>query len=147
MTRNLLISLTLLAGAGVYAADAAGTVSATKGLQLNGQTVPVAGTKQWPVSSGDDVKSDAVPVVLTMKDGSRIVLGKHSQAKLEAGTVRLLTGTMRYELAQQSTLQVAVKGDVLLSRTGVASTVANGVAPVVPVAAAETLPAVSRRMP
>ncbi len=37
MTRNLLISLALLAGGGVYAADAAGTVIATKGLQLNGQ--------------------------------------------------------------------------------------------------------------
>ena len=98
---------------------------------------------------GDGLKSDATPVVLTMKDGSRIVLGKHSEAKLEAGMVRLVAGTMQYELAQRSTLRVAVKGEVLQNRTGLASTVANAAAPVVPATtpATEALPPVSRRKP
>ena len=143
MSMAILLSSAALAAAG----DAAGTVSATKGLQLNGQAVPVAGTKQWPVRSGDELKSEAAPVVLTMRDGSRIVLGKHSQAKLEAGTVRLMTGTMQYELTQKSTLNVAVKGDVLQSRTGVASTVANQAGPVVQTPSTEELPPVSRRKP
>ena len=143
----ILMAIFLSSAALVVAGDAAGTVSATKGLQLNGQAVPVAGTKQWPVSSGDELKSDAAPVVLTLNDGSRIVLGKHSQAKLEAGTVRLMTGTMQYELTQKSTLQVAVKGDVLQSRTGVASTVANQAGPVVQTPATVALPPVSRRQP
>lgn len=130
------------------AAEAAGTVSAAKGLRLNGHSVPVAGTKSWPVGAGDDLKSETAPVVLTMKDGSKIVLGKNSQAKLESGTVRLLTGTMQYELAQQSTLQVAVKGDMLPARTGLASTVANPVTPIAAaMPAAEALPKVSRRRP
>jgi len=98
-------------------------------LQLNGQAVPVAGTKVWPVTTGDTLQSDTMPVLLTMKDGSKIVLGKRSQAKLEAKTVRLLTGTMQYTLAQASTLQVAVQGDVLTPRSGVASTVRNPVTP------------------
>ena len=149
MIRTLVITSVLTAGAALAAADAAGTVSAAKGLQLNGQAVPVAGTKQWPVSMGDGLKSDAAPVVLTMKDGSRIVLGKHSEAKLEAGMVRLVAGTMQYELAERSTLRVAVKGEVLQNRTGLASTVANAAAPVVPATtpATEALPPVSRRKP
>ena len=153
MRLNKIITTALLACAVMAAAEAAGTVSAAKGLQLNGQAVPVAGTKQWPVSAGDELKSDAAPVVLTMKDGSRMVLGKHSAAKVEAGTVRLVAGTMQYELAQGSTLRVAVKGEVLQSRTGVASTVASAAAPAVPVVpvaltpATEDLPPVSRRKP
>ena len=136
------------------AAEAAGTVDAAKGLQLNGQTVPVEGTRRWPVGTGDELKSDEAPVVLTMKDGSRIVLGKQTRAKLEAGTVRLLAGTMQYTLAAKSPLQVAVKSDVLTARTGLASTVSNPVAPVAPVMqleplaeASQTLPAPSRRRP
>jgi hypothetical protein len=124
-------------------------VSATKGLQLNGKSVPVEGTKSWPVDAGDVLKSDAAPVVLTMKDGSKVILGKNSQAKLDNGTVRLLDGTMRYELAQQSTLRVAVNGDVLTARTGLASTAVAPVAPVAvsSVATTEVLPPVSRRKP
>jgi len=150
MTIKKHIAFTVLAlGTVALAADTAGMVSATKGMQLNGKSVPVAGTKSWPVDAGDVLKSDAAPVVLKMKDGSKIILGKNSQAKLEAGTVRLLDGTMQYELAQQSTLQVAVKGDVLSARTGLASTV---VAPVAPAAisstvATEVIPPVSRRKP
>lgn len=135
----------------VFGADATGSVSATNGLHLNGKAVPVAGTKAWPVSSGDELKSDAEPVVLTMKDGSRIVLGKNSTAKLDGSTVRLMTGTMQYALAGQSNLQVAVKSDVLSARAGVASTI-PGSAQAAPVAVTPTavktaLPPVSRRLP
>ena len=133
----------------VAAAEMAGTVSATKGLQLNGQTVPVAGTKQWPVNDGDSLKSDAAPVVLTMKDGSRVVLGASSQAKLEAGTIRLVSGTMQYQLAQRSTLQVAVKGEAVANRAGVVSTVTA--APVAPMVSTtvqtENVLPISRRKP
>lgn len=148
MKTNLLAGV-ILAGAALGAAEMSGTVSAAKGLQMNGQVVPVAGTKSWPVGSGDVLKSDAAPAVVTMKDGSKLILGKNSQAKLENGTVRLLDGTLQYELAQRSTLQVAVKGDVLPARTGVASTVGAQVAPaaVTPTVTAETLPPVSRRKP
>jgi hypothetical protein len=143
------VTLLFSFGSILCATDTAGMVSATKGMQLNGKPVPVAGTKSWPVDAGDVLKSDAAPVVLKMKDGSRIVLGKNSQAKLESGTVRLLDGTMQYELAQQSTLQVAVKGDVLPARTGLASTIVAPVAPaaVTSVVTTEDLPPVSRRKP
>jgi hypothetical protein len=148
--KKLLVAGVLVAGAALSAAEMAGSVSAAKGLQMNGQAVPVAGTKSWPVASGDVLKSDAAPAVVTMKDGSKLILGKNSQAKLENGTVRLLDGTMQYELAQQSKLQVAVKDEVLPARTGLASTVAAPVAPVVTTQAAEVVvapPPVSRRKP
>ena len=109
----------------------------------------MAGTKSWPVSAGDVLASDATPAVLTMKDGSKIVLGKKSQAKLENGTLRLLSGTMEYTLADRSTLQVAVKGDILPARTGVASTTGSQVAPAVSTSTVttEALAPVSRRKP
>lgn len=148
MRVKCLLALLLTTGGVMLAGDSMGSVSAAKGLEMNGQAVPVAGTKEWPVGAGDELRSDAAPVVLTMKDGSRFVLGAKSQAKLETGVVRLMSGTMRYELGQRSELRVAVKSDVLAGRTGVASTVAN---PVTPVAAARagaeaTLP-ISRRRP
>jgi len=139
----------LASGIAMSAADTSGSVAAVKGLQLNGNSVPVEGTKAWPVEAGDELKSNAAPVVLTMRDGSKVVLGKNSRAKLEAGTIRLIDGTMQYQIAQESKLQVAVKGEVLPARSGVASTVVNPVAPAVvtTTAAAENLPPVSRRRP
>lgn len=149
MGRKFTVAIFIFSGLAMLAAEAAGNVSATKGLQLNGQAVPVAGTKSWPVAAGDVLASDATPAVLTMKDGSKIVLGKKSQAKLDNGTVRLLSGTMEYTLAERSTLQVAVKGDALTARTGVASTTGSQVAParVSPTVTTEALPPVSRRQP
>ena len=129
MAQKFLLVAVAVASVVLAAGESTGTVTASKGLQLNGQAVPVAGTRAWPVTTGDVLQSDTMPVVLTMKDGSKIVLGKGSQAKLEAKTVRLLAGTMQYTLAQSSTLQVAVKGEVLTPRSGVASTVGNPVVP------------------
>jgi hypothetical protein len=144
-----LMTAALLTAAAFAAGETAGSVTATKGLQLNGQAVPVAGTKSWPVGTGDVLVSDATPAVLTMKDGSKIVLGTKSQAKVENGTVRLLSGTMEYKLAERSTLQVAVKGDALTARMGVASTTGSQVAPVVSTSTAttEAVPVISRRKP
>ena len=149
MVGKYMLAVVLAAGCLQAGEKAAGNVTSAQGLQLNGQTVPVAGAKSWPVATGDELKTDAAPVVLTLKDGSRLVLGKQSQAKVEAGMVRLVSGTMQYELAQRSTMQVAVKSEVLPARTGLASTVANPVRPVVTaVAASETVaPPISRRRP
>jgi hypothetical protein len=147
MAKQLLVAV-LMASVALAAGEATGSVTASKGLQLNGQTVPVAGTKEWPVTTGDVLQSDATPVVLTMKDGSKIVLGKSSQAKLEAGTVRLLNGTMQYTMAQRSSLQVAVKGEVLAPRSGVASTTGTpAVTPVAPAKVNVVAEAVSARRP
>ena len=144
-----MLAVVLAAGCLQAAEKTTGNVTSAQGLQLNGQAVPVAGTKSWPVATGDELKTDAAPVVLTLKDGSRLVLGKQSQAKVEAGVVRLVAGTMQYELAQRSTVQVAVKSEVLPARTGLASTVANPVVPVIATAAAsEAAPLpISRRRP
>lgn len=149
MVRKKIFTAALLTVAAFAAGETAGNVTAAKGLQLNGQAVPVAGTKSWPVAAGDVLASDATAAVLTMKDGSKIVLGTKSQAKVENGTVRLLSGTMEYKLAERSTLQVAVKGDALTARMGVASTTGSQVAPVVSTSTATTedVPVISRRKP
>lgn len=148
MRLKCVIALVITAGGILAAGQSVGKVSAAKGLEMNGQTVPVAGTKEWPVGAGDELRTDAAPVVLMMKDGSRFVLGAKSQAKVEAGVVRLVSGTMQYQLAPRTDLQVAVKSDVLAGRMGLASTVANPVTPVAaPRAAAETTLPISVRRP
>lgn len=151
MVRKIIMTGIFVSAVAVFGADTAGSVSATKGLQLNGKSVPVAGTKSWPVAAGDELKSDAAPVVLTMKDGSKIVLGQNSTAKLEASTIRLVSGTMQYAMATQSSLQVAVKNEILPARSGVASTIPGAIPPariaVSPTASTEALPSVSRRLP
>lgn len=150
MNKYILNGLCMSAFA-IFGADVIGSVSSTNGLQLNGKAVPVAGTKSWPISSGDELKSDGVPVVLTMKDGSKILLGKNSTAKLDGSTVRLMAGTVQYSLAGQSSLQVAVKSDVLSNRAGVASTLPGPLPPATPVVTPAVvkseLPPVSRRLP
>jgi len=148
MRLKCVLGLILMTGGVMVAGESLGQVSAAKGLEMNGQAVPVAGTKEWPVGAGDELRSDAAPVVLTMRDGSRFVLGAKSQARVEAGLVRLVSGTMQYELGQRSELRVAVKNEVLPGRTGLATTVANPVTPVAArqTAAAEALP-ISRRRP
>lgn len=137
MSRKLLWAGALGLSSLLGAAEAAGSVAAAEGLQLNGQDVPVAGTRQWPLAAGDELQSKEAPLVLTMKDGSRVVLGKQSRAKVEAGVVRLLAGTMQYALAPKSGLQVAVKSDVLAARTGLVATSGRPVAPVVSAPALE----------
>lgn len=150
MVKKCLLAGCLAAGGILLAADTTGTVSAAKGLRLNGQEVPVAGTRNWPVASGDVVRSESAPVTLQLKDGSRVVLGQRSEARLDGNTIRLTAGSMRYERAAQATTQFAVNQEVLTPAIGQVAVSGGKTSAVLGAAKAvteEPLPPVSRRRP
>ena len=125
--------LTVLVGGIALAAGAEmrGTATSVEGLHVNGAAVPVAGTKTWPVMAGDEIKSSAAPVVLTLKDGSKIVLGANSAAKFEttAGgreSLRLVNGSMRYQMSADARTQLVVNNQPLVVTPGATGTVGAG---------------------
>ena len=141
----------LLTGIGVFGAETlTGEVSATEGLQLNGQAVAREGVRQWPVQSGDELRT-AAPTVVRLRDGSRLVVGAGSQVRLEGAVVRVLRGSMRYELGAKSRAQIAVSGQMLTARQGVAAVggaaAPSVTAPAVSEAKPPSVPPISRRKP
>jgi len=112
-------------------AEMRGTAVSVAGLHVNGSAVPVAGTKTWPVMAGDEIKSSAVPVVLTLKDGSKIVLGANSAAKFEttAGgreSLRLVNGSMQYQMSADARTQLVVNNQPLVVTPGATGTAGAG---------------------
>ena len=122
----------LVGGVSLAAAtELRGTAASVAGLHVNGAAVPVAGTKTWPVMAGDEIKSSAAPVVLTLKDGSKIVLGANSAAKFEttaAGreSVRLVNGSMQYQMSAEATTQLVVNNQLLVMTPGAKGTAGAG---------------------
>jgi hypothetical protein len=158
---KILMTGAMIAPLSLSAAEVTGKVSAVKGLHLNGESVPVSGTTSWPVGAGDELRSENAPVVLQLKDGSRVVLGRNSQARLEEGVVRLVRGSMEYEMTRESRMQVAAREELIPARSGAVTAPAAG-GPVsvkntgtvgatakatVVTTTASTLPPVSRRRP
>ena len=134
-----------------------GTAASVAGLHVNGAAVPVAGTKTWPVMAGDEIKSSAAPVVLMLKDGSKIVLGVNSAAKFEttAGgreSLRLVNGSMNYQMSADARTQLVVNNQPLVVTPGATGTAGMGAADTLPKLGAQapkavtsTLPPLSRR--
>lgn len=148
----------ILVGGMAFAAgtEQRGTAEGVAGLQVNGAAVPVTGTKAWPLMAGDEVKSSSAPVVLTLKDGSKIVLGANSGAKFETTangreSLRLVNGSMRYQMSQEAKTQLVVNNQPLVVTPG--ATGAVGQAPAAsapqtfqtPQASNVPLPPLSRR--
>jgi hypothetical protein len=108
-----------------------GTAASVAGLQINGAAVPVAGTKTWPVMAGDEIKSPAAPVLLTLKDGSKILLAPNSVAKFETTangreSFRLVNGSMNYEMSSAARTQLVVNNQPLVVTPGAAGAVGAG---------------------
>ena len=138
--------LGLLVGGMALAAgtEQRGTAASVDGLQVNGAAVPAAGTKTWPVMAGDEIKSSAAPVVLMLKDGSKIVLGANSAAKFEttAGgqeSLRLVNGTMNYQMSTEAKTQLVVNNQPLVVTPGATGMAGAG--------ATETLPKLGAQTP
>ena len=91
-----------------FAAAPVGTVSASGSFELGGTAIRAEGVPTWPLLAGSPIKANAVPVVIRMKDGTRVMLRAQSQAIVEerAGglALRLLSGAMSVAPAANSTL-------------------------------------------
>ena len=106
MKLNFLTAISLCCSA--FAAAPVGTVSASGSFELGGTAVRAEGVPSWPLVAGTAVKAHAVPVVIRMKDGTRVMLRAQSQVIVEerAGglALRLLSGAMSVAPAANSTL-------------------------------------------
>lgn len=108
-------------------AEQRGTAATSAGLHVNGTAVPTTGAKTWPVMAGDEIRTAGSPTVLTLRDGSKIVLGANSAAKLEttaggAESLRLVSGGMRYEMSAESRTQLVVNNQPLVVTPGATGT-------------------------
>jgi ferric-dicitrate binding protein FerR (iron transport regulator) len=152
--------LVVLIGGTMLAAGAEqrGTAAATAGLQVNGAAVPATGAKTWPVMAGDEIRTASAPTVLTLRDGSKILLGANSAAKLEttaagAESLRLVSGGMQYTMSNEAKTQLVVNNQPLVvtpGSTGTAGTVGLDAATATPKVSAQApkaaaLPPLSRR--
>jgi len=121
--------LVLLVGGTMLAAGAEqrGTAVAAAGLQVNGNAIPTTGAKTWPVMAGDEIRTAGAPTVLTLRDGSKIVLGANSAAKLEttaagAESLRLVSGGMQYTMSNEAKTQLVVNNQPLVVTPGATGT-------------------------
>ena len=108
-------------------AEQRGTAATSAGLHVNGAAVPTTGAKTWPVMAGDEIRTAGAPTVLTLRDGSKIVLGANSAAKLEttasgAESLRLVSGGMRYEMSAEARTQLVVNNQPLVVTPGATGT-------------------------
>ena len=102
-------------------AEQVGTIAAPGPFTLKGAKVDPKGVPSWPVSSGDEIVTDAVAVTITFADGSRITLQPHSKARVEmsGGTpvFRLLDCGAYYELKSETAVKMYAK-DTVAPATG-----------------------------
>lgn len=108
-------------------AEQRGTAAASAGLQVNGTAVPTTGAKTWPVMAGDEIRTTGAPTVLTLRDGSKIMLGANSAAKLEttsggAESLRLVSGGMQYQMSTEAKTQLVVNNQPLVVTPGATGT-------------------------
>ena len=135
MMKKALLGL-VIGGMVALAAEPGGTATTAAGMSVNGAALPATGAKSWPVQVGDEVRTAGAPTVLTLRDGSKIVLGAQSVLRLEksaAGgeSVRLVSGGMRYQMAGEGKTQLVANGKALPAGPGATGTVGQVVMPVV----------------
>ena len=94
----VLMSAALAAPAAIPVA----TASSSEAFTLKGAATPATGVPSYPVMAGDEVQAGNATTVLTLKDGSKLVLAPHAKAKIESTgdktAARLLAGSWEYTL-------------------------------------------------
>jgi hypothetical protein len=88
------------------------TADSSEAFIIAGKTVPKAGIGNWPVFAGQTVQTLNKSVLLSMKDGTRVLLEKQSQATLllanDKLTLRLTKGSASYQMAKPGSLSFDV---------------------------------------
>lgn len=118
----------LIGGMVVLAAEPGGSAVPVTGLSVNGAAVPGTGAKSWPVRAGDEVRTAGAPTVLTLRDGSKVMLGANTAVRLDAASgggesLRLVSGGMRYTMSSEARTQLMVDGKELPAAPGSTGTV------------------------
>jgi hypothetical protein len=115
MKRALRICWMVIAGGvGAYASQPIAAVSGSSSFELDGSLINTAGITAWPLMPGDRLMAGDSPLLIAMKDGSRITLAPHSQLRFDSGagglTANLISGDMQFKLASGSALRILRSG-------------------------------------
>jgi|HigsolmetaAR202D_1030399.scaffolds.fasta_scaffold02532_3 hypothetical protein len=96
-----LLVLVTVAQLGVAESSVAGNINSNGPFRVRGVLVSAAGVPDWPIVVGDEIATDGSEASLTLADGTRVTLAKHTKAlieKTEKGIrVRLKAGTLKYQ--------------------------------------------------
>lgn len=99
-----------LAVAALFAASPVGSVTSSENFVLSGSEIAVSGVPSWPVVAGDQLQTRGASAMLRLSDGSRVVVNRNSRVSLEqvgsATKVKLISGSLRYSLKRESTLEI-----------------------------------------
>jgi hypothetical protein len=86
------------------------TADCSEAFAIAGRTVPKAGIGSWPVFAGERVQSQNASVLLSLRDGSRVLLEKNSAAVLATSggktTLRVTKGAVSYRLSSSASLSL-----------------------------------------
>jgi hypothetical protein len=121
MLSRCIAAIILVSSWALYAASPVASADAAGSFILSGVTVPKTATVSVPVISGDEISALDSPVRLTFGDNSRFVLDRKATVRIQNGTLRVLRGSVRYELGPASTLAVLADRTPMHSRNGIAS--------------------------
>ena len=91
------------------------TATSAAPFQLRGAAVsPGQGVPSWPVMAGDGLIAGDAPVTISFPDGSSVLLGVMSQARVslsgQTPVFELQSGTARYSLKSLSSVQIVSAG-------------------------------------
>lgn len=128
---RLLASLTITAGS-MLAAGAVGTVTGSGPFLLSGTEIPAVHAASIPLVSGDVVSTSGAPVILNLRDHSRVLLDNETSVRIEGSesepVIRLLKGSLtwitgtalevyalgrRIKASQRGSTSAAIRSDVL----------------------------------
>lgn len=90
-----------------------GTVSSDGNLVLNGISVSRPGVASWPLAAGDQVRTAEKGAVISLQDGTRIVLAPNTRVTVGGSgklSLDLQEGGFRYQRAQSSAIEFYARG-------------------------------------
>ncbi len=118
--RNIsaVVSLALVLAISGLAQTPMGSITSSAPFQLRGASViPGEGVPTWPVLAGDVIKSGTAHVIITLTDGSVIVMDPGATATLtmvgKVPSFQLTSGTAAYTLKSPTSLQLAAGNRVI----------------------------------
>jgi len=108
-------------GVCAFARQPIATISSSSSFELDGSLVNIGGVPAWPLMPGARVAAKSSPVVIAMRDGSRITIAANSQIQFDSSvtspSANLIAGSMQFTLASGSNLRILQGGTPVNGRS------------------------------
>lgn len=116
----------------VFAANTVGSVSSANTFVLRGVSTPADGVPNWPIAMGDEIQTMTSPATVTLSDGSRVVLGPNTKARIEGKATEpsfhLLSGAMEVRTSSSPSVHYVVENAPATVPAGTTKTFSTRVA-------------------